>query len=711
MESQVEFNRKKNAEQDKKIDTLSSQITQILEQSPAGFLPRVFYGLSRGAQTYRFIADKVFTIEGLSGNVGDAYELDSMSEPKEYINAVAIQQNSNQIKILIQGDYTVLTTEFKLVNTRTGQSMDVSLTDALSLQDASYLGQYPANENKEKQITVLHDLEDNRDNEVFASVDYSGDGTYNWVHIGGYFNGTDGAGVFGVTNATIANVLTIARVGDILLAGEAFTYETIDFAIGDLKEIKTLKPLSVEAKGNIRGAQGIQGIQGLPGKDGTNGLTPTIQEGYWWIGDVNTGVKAAGVDGTNGQDGKAFAVQSGLYSAPANVGKTGNTDPEGNALTTLPTLPQTDISGKGFVVYDPLTTPLKPYYDLYWANNGDTEWTIIHPFNGLNGKDGTNGLTPYIKDNNWWIGSTNTGVPATGSQGAQGVGVVTVENTGYTDGEDFTVTHCEATLTNGNKETFDVQAKHGKQGVQGATGATGATPNISVSATKLPANSNPTATRTGTNKNPIITFGIPSSGETPHITITAPASATSGTITAEQLAVLQSSNESYILFNNEKYDMQDPEHESGFLVFSHVGHDSTNNFFVKCITVTISTRGWVLAGTPIPKQLYSHDINLTGKYSDTTDKNISVYIKLICSRKEPFTLAELNSYLWELVGHDYNNYISCSGTITSGLSTIGVITAFRAYGDRIGVLGALFDTTFALESRITNLYRDNVFAL
>lgn len=486
MESQVEFNRKKNAEQDKRIDTLNSQITQILEQSPAGFLPRVFYGLSRGAQTYRFIADKVFTIEGLSGNVGDAYELDSMSEPKEYINAVAIQQNSNQIKILIQGDYTVLTTEFKLVNTRTGQSMDVSLTDALSLQDASYLGQYPANENKEKQITVLHDLEDNRDNEVFASVDYSGDGTYNWVHIGGYFNGTDGSGVFGVTNATIANVLTIARVGDLLLAGEAFTYETIEFAIGDLKEIKTLTPFSVEAKGNIRGAQGIQGIQGLPGKDGTNGLTPTIQEGYWWIGDVNTGVKAAGIDGTNGQDGKAFAVQSGLYSAPANVGNTGNTDPEGNALTTLPTLPQTDISGKGYVVYDPLTTPLKPYYDLYWANNGDAEWTIIHPFNGLNGKDGTNGLTPYIKDNNWWIGSTNTGVPATGSQGPQGI--------------------------QGPKGDTGEQ---GAKGDTGATGATGVTPNISVSATKLPAGSDPTATRTGTNENPIITFGIPSSDEAP----------------------------------------------------------------------------------------------------------------------------------------------------------------------------------------------------
>lgn len=49
----------------------------------------------------------------------------------------------------------------------------------------------------------------------------------------------------------------------------------------------------------------------------------------------------------------------------------------------------------------------------------------------------------------------------------------------------------------------------GDKGDTGATGATGATPNISVTATELPAGSSPTATRSGTNENPLITFGIP----------------------------------------------------------------------------------------------------------------------------------------------------------------------------------------------------------
>jgi hypothetical protein len=38
-------------------------------------------------------------------------------------------------------------------------------------------------------------------------------------------------------------------------------------------------------------------IQGAPGKDG---LTPYIKDGNWWIGETDTGVKAAGTDGKNG---------------------------------------------------------------------------------------------------------------------------------------------------------------------------------------------------------------------------------------------------------------------------------------------------------------------------------------------------------------------------------------------------------------------------
>ena len=54
------------------------------------------------------------------------------------------------------------------------------------------------------------------------------------------------------------------------------------------------------------------------------------------------------------------------------------------------------------------------------------------------------------------------------------------------------------------------QGPTGATGSTGATGATGATPNISVTATQLPADAQPTATRSGTDENPIITFGIPS---------------------------------------------------------------------------------------------------------------------------------------------------------------------------------------------------------
>ena len=61
------------------------------------------------------------------------------------------------------------------------------------------------------------------------------------------------------------------------------------------------------------GADGINGKDGADGKDGTNGQngrdgkdgkTPFIGEnGNWWIGDIDTAVKAAGIDGTDGVDG------------------------------------------------------------------------------------------------------------------------------------------------------------------------------------------------------------------------------------------------------------------------------------------------------------------------------------------------------------------------------------------------------------------------
>lgn len=52
------------------------------------------------------------------------------------------------------------------------------------------------------------------------------------------------------------------------------------------------------------GVDGKDGKDGAPGKDGADGLTPYIgNNGNWWIGASDTGVKAEGTDGINGKDG------------------------------------------------------------------------------------------------------------------------------------------------------------------------------------------------------------------------------------------------------------------------------------------------------------------------------------------------------------------------------------------------------------------------
>ena len=63
---------------------------------------------------------------------------------------------------------------------------------------------------------------------------------------------------------------------------------------------------------------------------------------------------------------------------------------------------------------------------------------------------------------------------ATLPSGAQGVGIEKIENTGYTDGDGFTITHVDVTLTNGEVESFDVKAKQGERGLDGS----GINPNL-----------------------------------------------------------------------------------------------------------------------------------------------------------------------------------------------------------------------------------------
>ncbi len=182
------------------------------------------------------------------------------------------------------------------------------------------------------------------------------------------------------------------------------------------------------------------------GKDGNDGHTPEItigSDGYWYVDDVNTGVKAKG---DKGDDGKG-------------ISKIAKTSSDGNLDTY--TITYTDGSTSTFIV--------------------------------TNGVDGN---TPYIGENgHWWIGDTDTGVNAkgdkgdkgdtgaTGSSGKDGVSVVSIKKTSSSGNVDtYTITYSDGststfTVTNGTDGKDGLQ---GIQGIQGEKGEDGHTPVITI---------------------------------------------------------------------------------------------------------------------------------------------------------------------------------------------------------------------------------------
>ena len=78
------------------------------------------------------------------------------------------------------------------------------------------------------------------------------------------------------------------------------------------------------------------------------------------------------------------------------------------------------------------------------------------------------------------------------------------------------------------------------------------------------------------------------------VLINAPAETVQGTITDAQLAKLQESDTNYIMFNNEKYYLSDKGHLEGYLGYTYNGYEN-NKGWQKTITITISTKAWVLS--------------------------------------------------------------------------------------------------------------------
>lgn len=73
------------------------------------------------------------------------------------------------------------------------------------------------------------------------------------------------------------------------------------------------------------------------------------------------------------------------------------------------------------------------------------------------------------------------------------------------------------------------------------------------------------------------------------VVIDAPADATSGNLTASQLATLRENKGNLLEFNNEVYYLNDDEHNSGSLVYTHSGYNEGVSGMRKYISITIAT--------------------------------------------------------------------------------------------------------------------------
>ena len=306
--------------------------------------------------------------------------------------------------------------------------------------------------------------------------------------------------------------------------------------------------ISIKGEKGDTGAQGPKGDQGEPGQNGSNGQdghSPVVRignDGYWYIDDVNTGVKAQGEtgqqgepgqNGSNGQDGRGivsitldytegnvdlylirysdnttstFTVTNGLNGKDGEDGQDGAQGPQG--IRGLPGAdghtPIVTISDDGYWIIDGNITDF-----IAQGPKGDTgaEGASVLTGNGMPsnslGKDGDS----YIELVSWdyWLkidgawfkqGNIKGGQGEQGEQGPQGpkgdtgaagqngVSVTSILKTasnGFVD--TYTITY-----SNGTTSTFTVtngingqDGSQGEQGIQGQPGADGHTPVITIS--------------------------------------------------------------------------------------------------------------------------------------------------------------------------------------------------------------------------------------
>ena len=91
----------------------------------------------------------------------------------------------------------------------------------------------------------------------------------------------------------------------VLAAGRSKATKTNAAALPEVRNSGTAIQWKYSNETDWRDLVALTELRGAAGEAGKDGNTPFIGEnGNWWIGEIDTGVKAAGIDGTDGVDGE-----------------------------------------------------------------------------------------------------------------------------------------------------------------------------------------------------------------------------------------------------------------------------------------------------------------------------------------------------------------------------------------------------------------------
>ena len=179
-----------------------------------------------------------------------------------------------------------------------------------------------------------------------------------------------------ILSGATAPTATIGSVGDYYI---------------DLTSVNLYGPKTAEGWGNPISLRGLQGQNGTDGQNGQDAPIPHIgDDGYWYIGNTKTTVKAQGNNGSNGET--------------PHIGNNGNWF-VGNRDTGVKAKGEKGSKGE---------TP-------HIGDNGN--WFVGNRDTGVKaqGNNGSNGETPRIGDNgNWFVGNRDLGIKAKGEKGEKG---------------------------------------------------------------------------------------------------------------------------------------------------------------------------------------------------------------------------------------------------------------------------------------------------